>query len=145
MNKQQRASPAFVAPILVHLLLLSAGLPGCASIERQVFTDEYAANPVPPDKVRTLSDQQSVANCRKVASLTATGEQPEEKMRQKLRKVAGKLGANTLWLVQTRHSTIKDVVEALPEAAAAGAMGIDAKPPPALTVEAIAYHCDESS
>lgn len=97
--------------------------------------------PVSPEKVRTLSDEDAVLSCRKVALLTAKGEQPEERMLNKLRKVAGKLGANSLLVLKSRRSTYKDVIEGLPEAAAAGALGINATTPPAQTVEAIAYYC----
>lgn len=140
MNKFQYKPRHLVVPVLVHLLIIT-GVSACASIERQIFTDEYAKMPVSAEKVRTLTDKAAVSNCQKVALLTAKGEQPEEKMLKKLRKVAGKLGANSLLFVESRQSTFKDVIEGLPEAAAAGALGINATTPPAQTVEAIAYYC----
>ncbi|MGD8939992.1 MAG: hypothetical protein PVJ72_11470 [Gammaproteobacteria bacterium] len=140
MNESQHNPRRPLIPVLVRLLLIM-GVSACASIERQVFTEEYANMPVSPEKVRTLSDEDAVLSCRKVALLTAKGEQPEERMLNKLRKVAGKLGANSLLVLKSRRSTYKDVIEGLPEAAAAGALGINATTPPAQTVEAIAYYC----
>jgi hypothetical protein len=140
MRKSLFKSAFLVGPLLVYLLIL-AGVLACASIDRQIFTDEYANKPISPEKVRTLTDKDAVTNCRKVALLTAKGEQPEPRMLNKLRKAAGKLGANSLLVVESRRSTFNDVIEGLPDAAVAGALGINAKTPPAQTVEAIAYYC----
>jgi hypothetical protein len=144
VNNSQHRTPHLLVSILVQFLM-AAGLTACTSIDRQVFSDAYVDKPVASERVRILRDPTAVASCRKVALLKAKGEQPEEKMLSKLRKSAGKLGANSLLVVESRRSTIQDVIEGLPEAAAAGALGIDATPPPAQTVEAIAYYCDESN
>ena len=143
MNCIRSPSLYNVAPIMMHLLLATA-LFSCAAVERQIITDEYAANPVSADKVQTLTEQNAADSCRKVAVLRAKGELPEAKMLKKLRKAAGKLGANRVMVVESRRSTFNDVMEGLPQAAAAGALGMDAKPPPAKTIEAAAYYCVES-
>lgn len=141
MTKLQHKWEVRHASILVHISIMTA-LSACTSIHRQIFSDEYASNPVSPEKVRVLTDTDAVSQCQKLAKLTAEGEQPKEKMLAKLRKTAGKLGANALLVVEFRKSTIEDVVEGLPQAAAAGALGINAKTPPAQTMEGFAYYCD---
>lgn len=142
MTKLRRKLVGTYAPAVVHLLSLTV-LSACTTIERQIFSHEHASRSVPLEQVRVLTQNDAVTQCQKLAMLTAKGEQPKEKMLMKLRKAAGKLGANTLLVVEYRRSTIEDVVEGLPEAAAAGALGIDAKPPPAQTMKAVAYHCDQ--
>ena len=142
MTEPQCKSVGKHAPFLVHLLIVSV-LCACTSIERQVFSHEHASHPLRAEKVRVLTENEIESQCQKLAVLTAKGEQPRDKMLTKLRKAAGKLGANTLLVVEYRRTTVKDVVEGLPEAAAAGALGIDAKTPPAQTMRGIAYHCDD--
>ncbi|KPJ94113.1 MAG: hypothetical protein AMJ53_05915 [Gammaproteobacteria bacterium SG8_11] len=129
--------------MLAHILIIFA-LSACTSIDRQIFSREYAANPVPPEQVRTFTHEDDVSQCRKVAYLKAEGEQPEEKMLYKLRKAAGKLGANTLLLIGFKRTTFQEVMEGVPEAAVAGALGINAATPPAQTGEAVAYYCEDS-
>lgn len=141
MNYSQRKHKRLNAFVLVHLFVI-AGVSACASVDRQVFTDEYTRTPIAPEKVHTLTDKNAVASCQKIALLTAKGEQPEEKMLRKLRKVAGKLGANSLLIVESRRATVKDMIEGIPEAAAAGALGINPTTPPAQTLKAMAYYCD---
>lgn len=140
MNNHQQ-QPYYHVLFSLLLLIFVTGMSACTTIHKQVLTNEYAAKPVLPDAVHVVADEKVISNCRKVAILRAEGEQPEKKMLAKLRKRVGKLGANTLLIVQSRRTTLKDVAKGVPEAAAAGALEIDAKTPPAQIIEATAYFC----
>ena len=94
-----------------------------------------------PENVRTFTNEDDVSNCQKIALLGAKGEQSEEKMIDMLCKTAGELGANALLILESKVTTLKDVIVALPETLVAGTLGMDAKPPPARYVNAAAYHC----
>lgn len=80
-------------------------------VKKDVGTKEFSARPVPSDQVRIVEHKERMGQCRRVASLRAEGEQPFEKIIKKLRKEAGRLGANTLLVLETKRTAAEHVTE----------------------------------
>lgn len=78
-------------------------LAACVSVSKSILDRSMMATPVPADEVHVYLPGDSVPECRRIAILSAKGDVDmtnEGQMIDKLRKEAGKLGANAIILGQ---------------------------------------------
>lgn len=87
------------------VLLCSLAVLGCVSVNKSVLTDAYKLSPVPKEDVHVFFANDSIPEHTRVAILYAEGSETfttKGEMVDKLRKEAGKLGANAIILSEVK-------------------------------------------